>query len=291
MTQVLANALVSTAGYLIVGIGLSLVYTTCRFFHIAHGVVFTAAAYATYLLRVSVGLPLALAVVGGLFISTLLGVAIETSVYRPLRKRAAGGASVLLASLGVYTAIQACLTLAFGSGTRTFRIDGPAEGMCFLGARVTDVQLATVLLALALFALTVIAASRTRIGSSLRAVGSNPQLAVVCGLSPDRVMLVAMAVASALAGVAGILVSADSGMTPTMGFRLLLMAMIAMIAGGGGSLYGIALGSVILATLQHLSSWWISSRWQDAIAFGFLLLLLSLRADGCLRKPRMRGGG
>jgi branched-chain amino acid transport system permease protein len=129
VTQILANALVSAAGYLLVGIGFSLVYTTGRFFHFAHGIVFTIGAYATFVLRVRAGLPLPGAILGGILTSTLFGVAIEASIYRPLRKRQSTAVTLLLASLGAYVGMQAIVVLLFGSGTQTFRVGSPPEGL------------------------------------------------------------------------------------------------------------------------------------------------------------------
>lgn len=285
MTQIFANALVSAAGYLLVGIGFSLVYTTGRFFHIAHGIVFTAGAYATYVLRVNAGLPLLVAILGGIIISTLLGVAIETVIYRPLRRRRATAATLLLASLGAYVGMQAIVVLLFGSGTQTFRLSSPVEGMNLVGARVTSVQIATVLAALASFIMMGLTLARSRIGKAIRAVASDPDLADAYGIKSDFVILIVFAVASALAGIAAVLISADSDISPAMGFRILLMAMIAVVVGGIGSPYGIALGAVTLALLQHLAAWWLSSRWQDAIAYTVLLIFLLLKPQGLFGGP------
>ncbi len=92
------------------------------------------------------------------------------------------------------------------------------------------------------------------------------------------------AIGSALAGIAGILVSLDVDMTPTMGMNALMMGVVAMIVGGVGSIWGIVLGSLLLALAQNLGVWYISSQWQDAIAFAILLISLLFKPEGFFGK-------
>jgi len=126
---------------------------------------------------------------------------------------------------------------------------------------------------------------------AMRALAANPELARVVGMDADRVVLYTFLVGSALCGAAGVLISLDIDMTPTMGLSALLMGVVAAIAGGIGSLPGAALGALLLALAQHLGVWKIPSQWQDAIAFAVLLVFLVFRPAGVfgarLRKVRV----
>ena len=97
--------------------------------------------------------------------------------------------------------------------------------------------------------------------------------------------MVAFLVGSALAGVAGVLLAYDTDMIPTMGFRALLIGMVAMIIGGVGSIPGVAAGSVLLGLAQHFTAWWLSSQWQDAMVFVIMIFFLLLRPQGFLGRP------
>jgi branched-chain amino acid transport system permease protein len=88
------------------------------------------------------------------------------------------------------------------------------------------------------------------------------------------VILWSFAIGSALGSIAGILVSLDTDMTPTMGFNLLLYGIVAMIIGGVGSYWGLVGGALLLATAQHLSAYYIDSKWMDAVAYIILILFL-----------------
>jgi branched-chain amino acid transport system permease protein len=122
----------------------------------------------------------------------------------------------------------------------------------------------------------------------MRAVASDSELAKLSGIKSDRIILISFAIGSALAGIAGILVALDVDMTPTMGMNMLLMGVVAMIIGGVGSIRGIVLGSLLLATAQNLAVWYISSQWMDASAFVLLLIFLLFKPEGFMGKKIRR---
>ena len=118
----------------------------------------------------------------------------------------------------------------------------------------------------------------------MRAVANDAQLSDISGLNSDRVIFWTFAIGSGLAGIAGILISFDLDMTPTMGMNALLMGVVAVIIGGVGNLPGVVLGALLLALAQHIGLWYLSSQWQDAIAFVILLVFLIFRPQGFLGK-------
>lgn len=282
MDQVIANVIVAAAAYLLVGLGFSLVYTTTRFFHFAHGIVVTLGAYVAFTLRVWTGLPLWASLLGGVMASGLAGVGMELVVYRPLRKRGGSSAALLLVSLGLYAGTQAAITLIFGAGTQTFRAGEVPEGLAVLGTRVTGPQIALVGVSAACSLSAWLAMRRTDLGKMVRAVASDPDLAYACGVDSGHIALVVFWWSSILAGLAGVLLAYDSDLSPMMGFRPLMLAAVAVIVGGIGSIPGIALGAFLIALAQNLGAWWISSRWEDPIAFLILITFLFLRPQGFL---------
>jgi branched-chain amino acid transport system permease protein len=168
----------------------------------------------------------------------------------------------------------------FGDETKSLRTGEVAEGIALFGARITPIQLWTIFAFIASFAFVWAILKFTKFGKSLRAVASDPELALVHGVDSDRVVLGAFALGSGLAGLAAILVALDVDMTPTMGLNALMMGIVAMIVGGIGSVPGTMLGGLLLGLAQHLGVWKIGSEWQDAIAFAILLLFLLLRPQG-----------
>ncbi len=283
--QLLMNAIIAASVYALMAISFGLIYSTVRFFHFAHGVVFVIAPYCVYLFHSQLGWPLAPSMAMGVFASTCTGALCDLCIYRPLRRKKASSLIFLIASLGIYVALQNLISLGFGDDTKTMRSGVVQEGVNILGARVTPLQLTTIGVSVALVVALALFLKASRTGLRIRAVANDPQLAVCSGISSDRVILWTFLIGSALAGVSGILVSLDTDMMPTMGMNALLMGIVAVIIGGAGSVPGSMIGAILLALIQQFGIWKIGSEWQDIIALGVLLLFLLWRPNGIFGKP------
>lgn len=280
LTQFALNSLVAGAVYALIAVSFALIYSPTRFFHFGHGAVFTAGAYGTLTATFLFNVPLPLAVALGAVIATGLGISMDLGVYRLLRKNRASSLILMVASLGIYTLVQNVISLTFGDDTKSIRTGPVVEGIGILGARITPIQIATVCLSILLVIALALFLRHSRLGRAMRAVANDRELAGLSGISGDREILWAFAIGSALAGVAGILVSLDVDMTPTMGMTALMMGIVAVIIGGVNSIPGIALGALLLGMAQQFGVWKISSQWQDAIAFVILLAFLLFRPQG-----------
>lgn len=284
ISQIILNGILAGSVYALVALGFSIIYSTVRFFHFAHGAVYTAGAYFAYLLFVLNKWPFAVAVAAAVVLAALLGVAIEFFIYKPIKRQRASGTILLIASLGVFIVLQNLISLFFGDDTKTIRSGEVRVGLNVLEARITLVQIAIILTSLVLFALTAIILKRSKIGKALRAVANDPELAVVAGLDKDKIIYFTYFVGSALAAFAAILISLDIDMTPLMGFQAMLYGVVAVVIGGLGNTLGAYFGGLLLGLAQHLGVWYISSKWQDAIAFVILILFLLFRPQGFFGK-------
>ena len=123
---------------------------------------------------------------------------------------------------------------------------------------------------------------KTKVGKAMRAVSDDPIAANVVGINPERIIRTSFAIGSALAGVAGILISFETNIEPTMGFSAFLKGIIASIIGGIGSIPGAVLGGFFLGLAENLGIWKISAGWKDCIAFAILIIFLLFRPWGIL---------
>jgi branched-chain amino acid transport system permease protein len=280
--QVPANILVAASAILLMAVGFVLAFNVTRFFHFAHGILFTAGAYAAFALHRAGGLPLIVSMFLGVAVTAVLGVLTELAVYRPLRGRGASAMVLLLASLGVYILLQNAISMAFGDKTQTLRSADVGQGIVICGAKMTCVQFATIGVTLVLLIAVALLLSRTKVGRAMKAVANDSQLAAVSGIESNRVILWTFALGSALAGAAGILVALDLDMTPTMGMNALMLGVVAVIVGGVKSSPGIACGALLLAVAQQMAIWTLGSVWQDSVAFVVLLAFLVVWPEGFL---------
>ncbi len=274
MMQLLVNIILSTLIYLIVSLSFSTIYQISRFFYITHAIIITFGAYFTYLFNIQFGMTLFLAIPLAILFSIIIVIGIELLIYKPLKSRKTTSWQLLIVSLGIYVVLQNLISLIWGDDTKSIRIWTVKVGHNIFGAYMTEVQIITIAICIVLFIATVLFLQYSSLGKQMRAVSSNEELSNIFGICSDRVMLWSFIIGSALAAIAGVLIALDTDMTPTMGFHVFLYAVVAMIIGGVGSNKGLIGGALLLATAQHLSAYYIDSKWMDATAYIILILFL-----------------
>jgi len=265
---------------LCVSFSFSVLYYPTKFFHIAHAITLTISAYFTFLFSIQLQCPIIFSIPLAIICATTVGMLSEIALYQPLRRRNATPMSLMIASLGLYIVQQNVISMLWGDSTKSVRTGEIKVGHDFFGAYITDIQIFTIAVCVALFVACVLLMKYSRIGRSIRAVASNPELSNVVGIHSDRVILWAFGIGSALVSVAGILIAFDTDMRPTMGFNWLLYGVVAMVIGGVGSNWGLVGGALLLATAQHLAAYYIGSQWMDAVAYIILILFLIARPLG-----------
>ena len=221
--QPLANALLSASVITVVGLGFHLAFRVGKFFNFAHGAVFAVAPYLAFLFAIRWRIPVGLSISLAIGISILLGCIIEIACYRPIRKTGNPSNSLLVCSLGIFIVIQAAIALCFGSDTKSLRVTPVVEGWRLLGMRLTTAQIVIVFGSLASLFGTWIFIRSSKSGRQLEAVASDPFLARVIGIRVENTILLAIAISSLLAAVAGILVSYDIDMSPNMGMYPMML--------------------------------------------------------------------
>ncbi len=266
--------LISFSLYLLIANSCLLTYSTTKCIYLAQAVIITFAPFFTYFFFKQLGFSIWVSVPIAIICTTVVGMLSEIILYKSLRKRNASSMVVMLASLGLYTVLQNCISIIWGDDTKSIRTGEVKVGHEFLGAYIADIQIITIVVSLFLFIGCVLFLKYHKIGRNIRAVSSNPELSNIFGINSNRVILWAFGIGSALAAVAGILVVFDTDMTPTMGFNLILYGVVTMIIGGIGSTWGLVGGALLLAIAQHLAAYYIGSQWMDAIAYIILILFL-----------------
>jgi branched-chain amino acid transport system permease protein len=278
--QLIINGIIAGSIYALIALGFALIYYTVRFFHFAHGAVYTLAAYLVYLFFHQLHINFIISVIISILLTGITGCLIELFIYRPLRKKKATSLVFLISSMGLYIVIQNIISLCFGDDTKTVRTKDITEGYSLLGAYITPIQIIILITTIVLFLFIAILLKHTRLGKGLRAVANNPELAKIVGLPLEKIFLFTFFIGSMLAGTAAILISLDTDMIPTMGFSALFMSVIAVIIGGSRNISGVLLGGIFLGLIENISVWKIPSQWQECISFIILLLFLFIKPKG-----------
>lgn len=272
--QLVLNIIVLTSLMSLLSLSVSIKYYCVKFFDLSHATIISAAAYFVFLFTNKFSFPFSLSVVLAIAGAVGIGLLSEAFVYRQMRKRNVPALAYLIASIGFYVVLQNCISLFFGDDTKIINTAEVAVGNQIFGAYITTIQIITVFVSIVLFIAVNLFLHYTAIGKSIRAVASNPELCNIYGISSNKIILIAFGIGSALAAIAGILSAMDTNMTPNFGFNLLLYGVVVMIIGGIGSTRGLILGSLLVATAQHLAAYYIDTKWMDAITYIILIVFL-----------------
>lgn len=282
INQLIINGIIAGSIYALIAIGFTIIYRTVKFFHFAHGIVYTAGAYMAYTLSISFGINPIISFFIASILAGIIGLSIERFVYSPLRRQKAPDLVYLIASFGVLIFIQNLIQLIYGPQVLTLKTGPVREGNQIFGVVITDTQILILLVSFLFMILLWLFFQRTKVGKAMRAVADDPIAASVVGIYPEKIIFYSFAIGSILAGAAGILISYETSIQPTMGLTAILKGIIASIIGGIGSIPGAMLGGFLLGIAENVGIYKISSGWKDTIAFVILITFLLFKPGGIL---------
>jgi branched-chain amino acid transport system permease protein len=290
-TQQLINGLALGAVYALIALGYTMVYGILQLINFAHGEVYMLGAYLgiivlgvlTYLGLTAYSLPLSLllTVIVSMAFCAAYGAVIERVAYRPLRN--ASKLAPLISAVGMSIILQNFVMLAQGKEYKNLPPMLPSEGFTILGANVSPVQIyiltASILIMLGLH----LFVSRTRLGKAMRATSQDRVMAGLVGIDVNQVISITFMIGSALAAVAGVMVTLYYGVVHFfMGYLAGIKAFTAAVLGGIGSIPGAMLGGFMLGLIENFGASYISSVYKDAFAFLVLIIVLVIRPSGLL---------
>lgn len=294
--QQVANGLTLGSIYALVALGYTLVYGILGLINFAHGEVvmvgaLTALASTKFLLAAALPPPVVfvLALAFAMVVCMVLGVLIERIAYRPLRN--APRLAPLITAIGVSIILQQLAMMFWGRGYHAVPPLLPETTHVLWGVQITTVQVVIVGVAASIMAGLLVLVNRTRLGRAMRATAENPRVAALMGIDANRIIALTFLIGSALAALAGVLVSANYGIAHySMGFMLGLKAFTAAVLGGIGNLAGAVVGGLLLGVIEALGAGYIGdltggvlgSQYQDVFAFFILIGVLVLRPAGLL---------
>ncbi|MBC8501413.1 MAG: branched-chain amino acid ABC transporter permease [Nanoarchaeota archaeon] len=280
LAQLTVNGLIAGAIYALVAAGFSLIYSTNKFMHFAHGISVVVGAYILYSLFSLIGIPFYLACILTLIFSSLFGLGTYRLMYLPLQNKKASNVVLLIASIGVLILFQNVIQLIFGPDVKSVGYIKVARGLNVFGAIITPLQIVIILISITLFVLLYLFMKKSKLGRDMRAVSDNKELASIMGINHKRIADYSFIIGSFLAGVAGILIGLEQNLNPTMGTILIIKGFTGAVIGGVGFIPGAVLGSFLLGLAENFSIWFLPSGYKDAIAFVLLFIFLLLKPTG-----------
>jgi branched-chain amino acid transport system permease protein len=288
LVYLVLSGLTNSAIYALVGIGIVLIFKATGTINFAHGDVLMVAGYVAYVLRVSLHEPYAIAVIGAVAASFVLGILTERIAFRPLVN--ANTISLVLATVGLSFILKGFGRLVWGGLGDYLSFPSPiANDPIFFGDIIIIPQQLIVIGGAALVITGFAVFFRyTRLGRMMRATADNRRAALLVGIRVDRVHLRAFAVGGALAGAAAVLMAPITLLYPDIGFPLFIKGFAAAVFGGLDSLPGTLLGAIAIGVIEALAGGYLGSDFLDISAFLVIMIVLLVRPRGLLGSAALR---
>jgi branched-chain amino acid transport system permease protein len=291
LIQILIWGLYAGCIYILLAIGLNLIFGVMKVVNFAHGEFLMVAAYVTFWIYLFSDFNPYLVIPLAALTLAAVGVAIERTCFRPIR--GTGKLNEIFLSLGLIYLLQNLVAVVWSTESRS--IHSPySEVLLSVGSIKLPLDYLIIIIVTILFLVGFqFFMKQTTIGRAMRATSQNREAAALMGINVERMDMISFALGSALAAVAGGLWLTSGQMaTPYMGSIPAIKAFAVIIIGGLGSipgaiLAGLTLGiaeNVVPFLLQRLAALFGSelsfTAWKDTIAFFILIIVLVVRPTG-----------
>jgi branched-chain amino acid transport system permease protein len=275
------NGIMLGSTYVLVALGVTMIYGIMRLPSFAHGHFYMLGAYITFFLITLYNFSYWPALILSMVVLFFIGGLVERIVFRPLREQSQ--ISNFIAAIGILLFIEHMVTVIWGP--HSHRIPNPyPEHIYLFGASVSQQRLIVILAAVVLIALLQLFIKKTVIGFTMEATAQDREGAALVGINVNRVSSLTFSIACALAAAAASLVAPIFVIVPGMGSLLVMKAMVIFILGGLGSIPGAIIGGYISGLIEALGGGYISSEYKDVFAFGALILILAIKPTGIFGK-------
>lgn len=219
-----------------------------------------------------------------------MGLLLEYIALRPLRRQRAGHLTPLISTIGVGIFLRSLALHLFGPESQAFPAEWRGGSYRMGGVVLTHVDAVSLTVAIGLMVGLWLLLSRTKLGKAMRATAEDERTATLLGVDTQAIIAVTVMLASALGGVAGVLVGLSFAVSPVMGLPYGLKGLSIIVMGGMGNVVGAMVGGLLLGFAEVITVQLFSSSWREAAAFVLLFLLLVARPDGLFgRSDRARG--
>jgi branched-chain amino acid transport system permease protein len=287
--EILIYGTVNSIVFALIAVGFSLVYGVSRIPNFAHGSIYVLVGFLTWSFINDLKLNYALAILISLIIASIIGLII----YRFILIRLRGlPTSEIIASFAVSLIILEGLRMQGIAGFKGFI--GPfyalqpfIEGkISIFGVFVDYQRLMIIAGGLVIMIFIWLFTHHTKTGLSLRAIAQDEQAAMMLGVNSDRTAMISLAIGSALAGLAAVLILPLGNIAAEQGYRVLVYALAVCIIGGLGSWAGTILASFVLGFSMITSTALFGALWENVVLIGTIILILLFKPSGLMGKQK-----
>lgn len=281
LIQSLADGVIQGSVLSLAAVGFSLIFGVLGVVNLSHGAFVIIGAYVALLLGAAFGIDPLVSLPVVAVVLFALGYAYERAIVYPAIRRS-NLISSLLVTYGTALVLQNALSLWFSPDIQSLR-PAYADRFLMLGdVRINFLQVVALIFALGLVALLAFILRGLAFGRVVRATAEQPLAAKLCGVHVEHVYAMTFALASAFAGMSGVLIGMLYPFSPPTQEHWTIYAFVVVVLGGIGSASGALLGGILLGIIGALTTQFIGPAYPNAMGFAVLVLMLLLRPNGLL---------
>jgi branched-chain amino acid transport system permease protein len=289
MTTIVAqqaiNGVVLGSLYVLVALGLTLIYGVLVQINFAHADFVTLGAFAAYFFMHFIGANYIAAIGVALIVGGILGWLINAAIFAPLRQNR-NELLPLIATIGVSVMLQNGMLAWFGPIPYAFETPYSNRVIRIAGTFFTWQSVIIIVVSTTTIALLYAFMKFTFLGKALRAVSQDRETAGLMGINPNHLIMLTFVLASALAGMAGAMLAPILVLTPFAGTTVIVKAFAIVIIGGFGNVEGTILAGLIVGLIESFTTQYLDPGLIDIVVFGLLLLMLAVKPTGLISERR-----
>jgi branched-chain amino acid transport system permease protein len=284
--QIIVNGIVSGTAIAVLALAFQCIYLPTRVFFIGMAGVYAMTPFVAWSV-LDAGGSWWMAITAAAIVAVLLCLVCEWLIHLPMEKKKASSGAHLIASLGASIVLVQITAMIWGNDTKSLRVG--LDSVTHLGdVIVTGAQWVTLGVGIGFVVAFWGLLMKSDLGLRLRALADNPIQFALFGYNVHLYRTFSFVVGGLLAAAASLVTAYDVGFDPHTGLHAVLLAVVAVIIGGRGSFVGPVLGGLLLGLVRAQVVWHWSARWQEAVTFALLAIVLLLLPHGLLgQKTRL----
>jgi branched-chain amino acid transport system permease protein len=282
LIQQLLNGLIQGSLYVIVALGLTLIYGVLVQINFAHGEFLMLGAFAGLVGVDRMDLPYAMSVVMATVVGGLMGVVIEFAIFRPLRKKKTDALRPLVATVGVSILLQNLALLYFGPNPKQYASPYTQPTIEVFGLYLSYQRAIIFVVSVSAIVALFVFLRTTATGRAMRAVSQDAPAASLMGVNVSKIILMTFIIGSALAGLGGSLLGPLLVVEPLVGANIIVLAFAIVIIGGFGNVNGTIIAGLLVGVIESLVTGYLEAGLSSLIIFSILLLTLAVRPTGLI---------
>ena len=285
VAQQAINGIVLGSLYVLVALGLTLIYGVLVQINFAHADFVTLGAFSAYFFMHTLGGNYLASIGVALLVGGILGFLINVTVFAPLSRKG-NELLPLIATIGISTMLQNGMLALFGPVPYAFETPYSQQVFRVAGTFFTMQSIIIIAMSTATIGLLYAFMKFTFLGKALRAVSQDRETAGLMGIDQNYLIMLTFVLASALAGMGGAMLAPVLVLTPFAGASVIVKAFAIVIIGGFGNVEGTILAGLLVGLIESFTTQYLDPGLIDIVVFGLLLLMLAFRPTGLISERR-----